>query len=443
MRKNTKKKTAVLLAASMGIMMTACGGSRETGNTPSAATSKTSAAAETEAPTQEPLPESEEYTSADGLFQVTLLKGLTQTDMQIQANSSMLGLDGGASRSGFSGIAMGSPKGSVPGNPEKMESLEDYADHLVNLTFKGSGVSVDWEDTDAQSTEGSILCLAREGVARVNGTKGMAYVYCAETDDSYYGLIMVGNEDDVEEARKVMSLKILGGEVTDRGSKGFIASMTAALDTANGASIMDTVKSLHDMGADDSQIDALASQAKEALDSSWGIEDAAALMEMADWLMSEGHNQSAMEALKEFQAAEAPDRDSLKKQLEEAGEDEETCNSVLAAYDAWTAYGDAAISAWDLSRVNTIMSFGYAAGYCTYEEAMDKSLEAAKKAQEAFPSWGDFNQSYLNGYAFWTGEALSDPDSSAAERVEIINTLESQVNGPFSVDWNMELQKDW
>lgn len=159
--------------------------------------------------------------------------------------------------------------------------------------------------------------------------------------------------------------------------------------------------------------------------------------------MSEGHNQSAMEALKEFHAAEAADRDSLKKQLEEAGEDEETCNSVLAAYDAWTAYGDAAISAWDLSRVNTIMSFGYAAGNCTYEEAMDKSLEAAKKAQEAFPSWGDFNQSYLDSYAFWTGEAWSDPDSSAAERVEIINTLESQVNGPFSVDWNMELQKDW
>ena len=59
---------------------------------------------------------------------------------------------------------------------------------------------------------------------------------------------------------------------------------------------------------------------------------------------------------------------------------------------------------------------GYAAGYCTYEEAMDKSLEAAVKAQESFGSWDDFNQSYLYGYAYWTGEDLQDSGSSAAER---------------------------
>ena len=132
-----------------------------------------------------------------------------------------------------------------------------------------------------------------------------------------------------------------------------------------------------------------------------------------------------------------------KKQLEESGEEEDVCNSILAAYDAWSAYGDAAISAWDLSRVNTIMGFGYGAGYCTYEEAMDKCLEAAKKAQESFRSWEDFNQSYLNGYAYWTGESLDDLDSSAGDRAEIIKTLHSQNNGPFSVDWNMELKKDW
>lgn len=89
------------------------------------------------------------------------------------------------------------------------------------------------------------------------------------------------------------------------------------------------------------------------------------------------------------------------------------------------------------------MGYGYAAGYCTYEEAMDKSLEAALKAQESFDSWDAFNQSYLYGYAYWSGESLDDPDSSAAERARTVDTLESQANGPFSIDWNMELEKEW
>ena len=41
------------------------------------------------------------------------------------------------------------------------------------------------------------------------------------------------------------------------------------------------------------------------------------------------------------------------------------------------------------------------------------------------------------------GEDLEDPASSAAERVDIVDTLSSQANGPFSVDWNMELNKEW
>ncbi len=119
---------------------------------------------------------------------------------------------------------------------------------------------------------------------------------------------------------------------------------------------------------------------------------------MADWLMTEGHNQDALDVLKEFGADGETQRDAFDAILQEQGLDEGTYISLLAAYDAQSAYGDGAIAAWDLSRVGTIMGFGYAAGYCTYEEAMDKNLEAAQKAQ---------------------------------------------ANGPFAVDWNMELTKEW
>lgn len=443
MRKIMKKHAAVMLtAAALGMMVTACGGSKEAAGTTSATTAagaETTTAAETEAP--EDLPESAEYTSVDGMYKVTLLKGLEQTDMQFQANSSMMGLDGGSAYQGFSGISLGSPKASVPGNPAKMESLEDYADHVVGLALNGSGVTVDWEDVDVEAPEGAERCLAREGVAKVSGSKGLAYGYYLETGDSYYSLIVIGNDDDVEDAKKILSLEVLEGAQVAQGSKGFISAMTAVLDTVNGASVMDTVKALADMGADASQMDSLKSNAQQSLADSWGVEDAAGLTEMADWLMSEGHNKDAMDYLGEFGGTEVADRAELEAKLE--GQDDEIRYSVLMAYDAWAAYGDAAVAAWDLSRVNTVMGFGYAAGYCTYEEAMDKCLEAAKKAQESFGSWEDFNQSYLYGYAFWMGEDIEDGDSSVADRIKIVDTLESQANGPFSVDWNMTLEKEW
>ena len=89
------------------------------------------------------------------------------------------------------------------------------------------------------------------------------------------------------------------------------------------------------------------------------------------------------------------------------------------------------------------MGMGCAAGYITYEEALDNALEAAKLAQQSFDSWEAFNQSYLYGYSYWSGESLEDPSSGAYERQGIVNDLQGEENGPFSVDWDMKLEKEW
>ncbi len=68
---------------------------------------------------------------------------------------------------------------------------------------------------------------------------------------------------------------------------------------------MDTVKGLEEMGADDAQIDELREQAALSLEDSWGVEDTAGLLEMADWLMNEGHNKDAMDFLNGFGGTEA------------------------------------------------------------------------------------------------------------------------------------------
>lgn len=219
--------------------------------------------------------------------------------------------------------------------------------------------------------------------------------------------------------------------------------MTAVLDSVNGANLRETYKMMVDMGMDDSQLSVVVSQAQQSLADSWDITDADELMETADWLMNEGHNKDALDFLNELGLSSDIDRDTFAATLESENLDEETIICLMAAYDAWSAYGDGAIAAWDLSRVGTIMGFGYAAGYCSYEEAMDKMLEAAQKAQGLYDSWEDFNKSYLYGYSYWAEESLDDPATSAGERAALVKSMEAQTGGSFSLDWNMELTKEW
>lgn len=449
-----KKRSVLLLTAIIGLALTACGnpkeadttsggagtgvtsGGNDTGTTPGSTGENTGSEAEN-------LPASQEYFSEDGAYKITLLEGLTQEDIQLQAGITMLQLDGGSERTGFSCMFLGSTKLNIPGNPDDVEDLEDYADYITDLLLNGTGMTVNWEDTDAPAAEGAERCLARKGVAKIGISKGLAYGYYIEFPGSYLTLFLVGNDEDVEEAIQVVSVELLD-EASGQGSTSdFLNGMTAVLDSVNGANLRETFKMLSDMEADQDQLETLASQARQGLSGSWGIENAADLMEMADWLMNEGHNQEALSFLEEYGAANAADHNAFEASLKEQSLDEETCIYLLAAYDAWSAYGEGAIAAWDLSRVGTIMGFGYAAGYCTYEEAMDKILEAAEKAQQLYGSWKDFNMSYLYGYSYWAEESLEDSESSAAERAELLNAMESQTNGPFSIDWNMELQKEW
>lgn len=454
-----KKRRLFFLAAAIGLMLTACGEPKEAEDIRSGSTAKNTTKETTREPEEssepkessepekssnpEKLPASQEYISSDGAYKVILLEGLTQSDMQFQPGSTMMDLEGGSVRTGFSAISVGSYKSSVPGNPDDIESLEDFADYITNLIFNGSGVTVSWEDTDAPSVEGAERCQARAGVAKSGLSKGQAYGFFVESADSYFSVIIVGNDDDVEEARQIIGLEILDEATGQGGTKDFINGMTAVLDSVNGGNLREAYKLLVDLDTDASQLETLSSQARQSLSASWGVENSSDLMEMADWLIYEGHNQDAWYLLREYDGLYETDHDTFDAKLKEQDLDEETYISLLAAYDAWFAYGDGGIAAWDLSRVGTIMGFGYVSGYCTYEEAMVKTLEAAEKAQELYDSWEEFNQSYLYGYSYWAEESLNDPASSAAERAELVNSLASQANGPFSVDWKMDLEKEW
>ena len=94
------------------------------------------------------------------------------------------------------------------------------------------------------------------------------------------------------------------------------------------------------------------------------------------------------------------------------------------------------ISAWDYSRMMTILADSYLAGYYTKEEALDASLEIAKAIQNSYESWDQFMEGYFVGYEFWTFE-------SSDERRAVYEELKSASDSPYNIEWNLPLEKCW
>lgn len=62
--------------------------------------------------------------------------------------------------------------------------------------------------------------------------------------------------------------------------------------------------------------------------------------------------------------------------------------------------------AWDLFRVSHLAQWGYLAGYVTYAEALRLIEPAAKRVAQTYSSWGEAYESYLKGYAQWSGDPV-------------------------------------
>lgn len=90
------------------------------------------------------------------------------------------------------------------------------------------------KDVATPAIEGALGCLARESVIRQGTSRGQAYGYYLETENTYYSIFMAGNDDDVEDARQILALEILDETSGKGGTRDFLDGMTAVLDTVNG-----------------------------------------------------------------------------------------------------------------------------------------------------------------------------------------------------------------
>lgn len=184
---------------------------------------------------------------------------------------------------------------------------------------------------------------------------------------------------------------------------------------------------------------------KSVMERDWGIRDRQSAQSMISWLEKEGHNQALLKYYEEHDLGQYGTDIDLNASWD-SGQGEISDGEAarqMAAYMGYRTYGAYAASGWDYSRALMLLGQCYVAGYYTYEEAMDKSLELGKKLQSMFPSWEDFMQSYMYGFVYWSRSDSTEPQSEFQYRVSIYHYLDSLEDGPFKMDWNMELKKEW
>lgn len=176
----------------------------------------------------------------------------------------------------------------------------------------------------------------------------------------------------------------------------------------------------------------------------WNVQDRESALETVEWLKKEGHRAKWQECMEELQEMGMLDMDAetFLQALMDTGK--ENLFRYVMVYDLYQNGQDAnAIAAWDLCRVNQLYGDFYICGYMTYEEAMDASLENSLVLQQMFPSWEAMVNSYMMGYQFWQSDPCLTEDSPTLKRYGYYEILLETENGPYTLDWDMELTKSW
>lgn len=184
---------------------------------------------------------------------------------------------------------------------------------------------------------------------------------------------------------------------------------------------------------------------KMLLYSSWGVRDRESALETVKWLKEEGHRESCRECMAALEQLGMLDleEEEFMESFMEAGIEENAFRYVMAYYMHQEGLEPDYIAAWDLCRVNQMYADFYFCGYMTYEEAMDASLENSLLLQQMYPSWEEMVEAYMAGYQFWQSDPCLTDDSPTMERYRYYEMLLEKKDGPYTLDWNMELVKSW
>ncbi len=380
------------------------------------------------------------YTAPDGMYAISLPGEWTEEENMGAAGVFSLDREDGA------GVLMiGVPKGeSLLGFGAEVSSVDELLEY-ANAMFlnQGDNCKTVLSDDEPIMSDDFKNVIAKEGLMTQAEGSNKIFIQCAETEKAYYILMLSVSEryNHYEKYEKIVptlkeqmifeELEVPEKEEVSDTLRWFNACY-AVIITQNGGNV-DIVAGFEPNSFYQELLAAV-------LERDWGITDRKSLEEAVDGLLSGGHNQSALNELARI-GTDGMSREDLVAAMENGDITAADKIAWLAVFDAKAAYGEQAIAGWDLSRAMQLIGWGYIAGYYTYEEAMDASMEKAKLIQQRFSSWEDFLSSYLYGYSYWCGEDLADTSSSAYGRRQIYEDLKAA--GVFDVDWNLAFTKDW
>lgn len=191
---------------------------------------------------------------------------------------------------------------------------------------------------------------------------------------------------------------------------------------------------------------------RDLLEYSWSVKDRESALETTKSLLKNGHRKKCLEYTKqmdEWGILELGEEEFV-QQLLTKGVDDEAGRYAVAYLMHQEGIRPEFMTAWDLCRVNQLYADYYFCGYMTYGEAMDASLANSLNLQELYGSWEEMVEAYLWGYQFWQGDPLGNMsdydleyDSPTQERRHYYEMLRELEDGPYTLDWNMNLEKSW
>lgn len=191
---------------------------------------------------------------------------------------------------------------------------------------------------------------------------------------------------------------------------------------------------------------------RRLLVNSWSVRDRESALETTKNLLQDGHRRKCLDYTKEMEewGILELEGEEFVEQILEKNLGSEVGRYAVAYLMHQEQIEPEYIAAWDLCRVNQLYADYYFCGYMTYEEAMDASLANSLNLQELYGSWEEMVEAYLWGYQFWQGEPIGNVsgyefeyDSPTQERRHYYEMLRELEDGPYTLDWNMELKKSW
>lgn len=377
-----------------------------------------------------------EYTSKSGMYSISLPGSWTEED-----NMGMDDLMGLSRDDGMEAIVWGVGKEQMGQYGSDADSLEEFCAFAEKTFLNGAAASSEMKDDEAFTLAGTTSHIAKKGVmTQTGGAKGEVFLECAETELAYY-LMMFSAPKNFDKKLDVIKANIALKELDVKSAASDVPETIRWFNGAYGILLTLNGGNINLVGGYEAN-DLMGETMKQVLERDWGVTSTAEADDMVEWLVTEGHNKEAMDYLTEW-GTDSLSREELKQLMSEEGFASDEAAVMLAAYDAKAAYGENGISAWDKSRAMSILAYGYLAGYYTYEEAMDKSLEIGQQIQTAFGSWDDFMNSYFMGYTYWSAEDPENPSSQAAERKKLYEDLKEKTSSPYKLDWNLTLEKSW